>query len=192
MTTCEQKEPINALNFNSLFEMASLLRVVARRSVSVGAVNPLAMSSRHYSLIEDREKVFAPEQSLSVALSVVDFCVATSRARRRTRTPLCASTTPSCSPSWRTICPRRCRASLSLAPVSWAPVRRARDDVVLANLRNSTSVVAGIAQVTAQAGLEVTLVDLNQSVLDGGLKRIQDSVARVAKKQHPVQARRLV
>lgn len=64
MTTCEQKEKHTHSNFSSRFEMASLLRVVARRSVSVGAVNPLAMSSRHYSLIEDREKVFAPEQAL--------------------------------------------------------------------------------------------------------------------------------
>jgi 3-hydroxyacyl-CoA dehydrogenase len=46
----------------------------------------------------------------------------------------------------------------------------------------------GIAQVTAQAGLDVTLVDVNQSVLDAGLKRIHDSVARVAKKAHPEQS----
>lgn len=31
----------------------------------------------------------------------------------------------------------------------------------------------------------MTLIDLNQNVLDSGMKRISDSVARVAKKQFP-------
>jgi 3-hydroxyacyl-CoA dehydrogenase len=42
---------------------------------------------------------------------------------------------------------------------------------------------AGIAQVGAQTGHKVTLVDLNSEVLDASAKRIAASVARVAKKQ---------
>jgi len=42
---------------------------------------------------------------------------------------------------------------------------------------------AGIAQVGAQTGHKVTLVDLNSQVLDASQKRISDSIARVAKKQ---------
>jgi len=42
---------------------------------------------------------------------------------------------------------------------------------------------AGIAQVGAQTGHKVTLVDLNKEVLEKSNKRIADSVARVAKKQ---------
>jgi len=43
---------------------------------------------------------------------------------------------------------------------------------------------AGIAQVAAQTGHDVTLVDLSQDVLDKSQKRIGDSIARVAKKTH--------
>lgn len=42
---------------------------------------------------------------------------------------------------------------------------------------------AGIAQVSAQAGLNVTLIDLNGAVLADSKQRIASSVARVAKKQ---------
>jgi len=42
---------------------------------------------------------------------------------------------------------------------------------------------AGIAQVGAQTGHKVTLVDLNSQVLEASQKRISDSIARVAKKQ---------
>merc|ERR1719175_401360 len=42
---------------------------------------------------------------------------------------------------------------------------------------------AGIAQVGAQTGHKVTLVDISPEVLDASRKRISDSVARVAKKQ---------
>ena len=42
---------------------------------------------------------------------------------------------------------------------------------------------AGIAQVGAQTGHKVTLVDLNKEVLEKANKRIADSVSRVAKKQ---------
>eukprot|EP00088_Acartia_fossae_P022768 TRINITY_DN2388_c0_g1_i2.p1 TRINITY_DN2388_c0_g1~~TRINITY_DN2388_c0_g1_i2.p1 ORF type:complete len:309 (-),score=119.29 TRINITY_DN2388_c0_g1_i2:223-1149(-) len=42
---------------------------------------------------------------------------------------------------------------------------------------------AGIAQVGAQTGHKVTLVDLSSEVLEKSSKRIADSVARVAKKQ---------
>ncbi|TRY71796.1 hypothetical protein TCAL_01055 [Tigriopus californicus] len=42
---------------------------------------------------------------------------------------------------------------------------------------------AGIAQVGAQTGHKVTLVDLNQEVLDRSQARIQASIQRVAKKQ---------
>jgi len=42
---------------------------------------------------------------------------------------------------------------------------------------------AGIAQVGAQTGHKVTLVDISPEVLDASKKRISDSVARVAKKQ---------
>eukprot|EP00088_Acartia_fossae_P068165 TRINITY_DN858_c0_g1_i2.p1 TRINITY_DN858_c0_g1~~TRINITY_DN858_c0_g1_i2.p1 ORF type:complete len:309 (+),score=119.81 TRINITY_DN858_c0_g1_i2:38-964(+) len=42
---------------------------------------------------------------------------------------------------------------------------------------------AGIAQVGAQTGHKVTLVDLSPEVLEKSSKRIADSVARVAKKQ---------
>jgi len=42
---------------------------------------------------------------------------------------------------------------------------------------------AGIAQVAAQTGHKVTLVDLNQQVLDKSNARISDSIKRVAKKK---------
>nr|ACO11196.1 Hydroxyacyl-coenzyme A dehydrogenase, mitochondrial precursor [Caligus rogercresseyi] len=42
---------------------------------------------------------------------------------------------------------------------------------------------AGIAQVGAQTGHKVTLVDLNPSVLDKSQGRIQESISRVAKKK---------
>jgi len=42
---------------------------------------------------------------------------------------------------------------------------------------------AGIAQVGAQTGHKVTLVDISPQVLEASSKRISDSVARVAKKQ---------
>jgi len=42
---------------------------------------------------------------------------------------------------------------------------------------------AGIAQVGAQTGHKVTLVDLNKEVLEKSNKRIADSISRVAKKQ---------
>jgi len=42
---------------------------------------------------------------------------------------------------------------------------------------------AGIAQVGAQTGHKVTLVDLNSQVLEASQKRISDSISRVAKKQ---------
>jgi len=42
---------------------------------------------------------------------------------------------------------------------------------------------AGIAQVGAQTGHKVTLVDISPQVLEASSKRIADSVARVAKKQ---------
>jgi len=42
---------------------------------------------------------------------------------------------------------------------------------------------AGIAQVGAQTGHKVTLVDISSQVLEASSKRISDSIARVAKKQ---------
>lgn len=42
---------------------------------------------------------------------------------------------------------------------------------------------AGIAQVAAQSGINVTLIDLNQSVLDASRTRIGESIGRVAKKK---------
>lgn len=42
----------------------------------------------------------------------------------------------------------------------------------------------GIAQVAAAAGCKVTLLDANADALAKGVQRIQDSVARVAKKKH--------
>lgn len=44
---------------------------------------------------------------------------------------------------------------------------------------------SGIAQVAAQAGVDVKLVDLSQSVLTASEERIGASIARVAKKQQP-------
>ncbi len=41
---------------------------------------------------------------------------------------------------------------------------------------------AGIAQVCAQAGREVTLVDVDQGVLDGALERMRPSLEKLAKK----------
>ncbi len=55
---------------------------------------------------------------------------------------------------------------------------------------------AGIAQVAAQTGHNVTLVDVNQEVLDKSRARIEESVARVAKrkygKEDPAEATRFV
>ena len=42
---------------------------------------------------------------------------------------------------------------------------------------------AGIAQVAAQTGHKVTVVDLNQEMLDRSKTRISDSIKRVAKKK---------
>lgn len=42
---------------------------------------------------------------------------------------------------------------------------------------------AGIAQVGAQTGHKVTLVDVSQDVLDKSKSRIEESIKRVAKKE---------
>lgn len=44
---------------------------------------------------------------------------------------------------------------------------------------------AGIAQVSAQAGLKVILTDVTDKALENGLNIINKSVARVAKKKQP-------
>eukprot|EP00095_Tigriopus_kingsejongensis_P011623 snap_masked-scaffold638_size121162-processed-gene-0.13 protein:Tk11623 transcript:snap_masked-scaffold638_size121162-processed-gene-0.13-mRNA-1 annotation:"hydroxyacyl-coenzyme a mitochondrial precursor" len=47
---------------------------------------------------------------------------------------------------------------------------------------------AGIAQVGAQTGHKVTLVDVSQKVLDASQARIESSIRRVAKKKHQADA----
>jgi 3-hydroxyacyl-CoA dehydrogenase len=44
---------------------------------------------------------------------------------------------------------------------------------------------SGIAQVTAQAGMQVHLIDQTESLLDNAKTRIVDSLQRVAKKKYP-------
>lgn len=58
-------------------------------------------------------------------------------------------------------------------------------DVRTLTVFGAGSMGSGIAQVAAQAGIKVTMTDLNENALSKGLQVIEKSLARVAKKQSP-------
>lgn len=74
--------------------------------------------------------------------------------------------------------------ALSTSSVAYDAKQRA-DSMQRVTVFGAGLMGAGIAQVSAQAGLKVTLTDVTDKALENGINIIKKSVARVAKKQQP-------
>lgn len=74
--------------------------------------------------------------------------------------------------------------ALSTSSVAYDAKQRA-DSMQRVTVFGAGLMGAGIAQVSAQAGLKVTLTDVTDKALENGINIIKKSVARVAKKKQP-------